>query len=164
MASTTINNLILTGIPFTPTDFVQTELNLKPSLEKPTFTRTMKGITTTMVGLESIYNTTNESKRVSRTEQTALDIKAQFTSSAFTRTKNNITSENIDKPVSTAQQTALDLKVPLPMIVGSSPTSASGTIGQIVVHNEILYMCIKSYVNSESGAVWCVIYIDSFIR
>ena len=73
-------------------------------------------------------------------------------------------TSDMNKPVSTAQQTALDLKVPLPMIVGSSPTSASGTIGQIVVHNEILYMCIKSYVNSESGAVWCVIYIDSFIR
>jgi hypothetical protein len=74
-----------------------------------------------MVGLGNVDNTSDANKPVSSATQTALNLKANLTSPAFTGTVTGITSSmvglgNVDntsdanKPVSSATQTALNLK------------------------------------------------------
>jgi hypothetical protein len=122
---------------------VSTSLGAKASIDSPTFTGTVAGITKTMVGLGSVDNTTDADKPISTATQTALDLKlasataattyetitnvalkAPIASPTFTGTVAGITSTmvglgNVDntsdanKPVSTASQTALDLKLNL---------------------------------------------------
>ena len=97
---------------------------------------TTVGITKSMVGLGNVDDTSDASKPVSTSQQTALDLKATIASPTFTGTVSGITKTmvglgNVDdtsdasKPVSTSQQTALDLKAPL-----ASPTF-TGTVAGI---------------------------------
>jgi hypothetical protein len=73
------------------------------------------------VGLGSVDNTSDAAKPVSTAQQTALNLKANLASPAFTGTPTGITKAHVGlgsvdntadtaKPVSTAQQTALNLK------------------------------------------------------
>jgi hypothetical protein len=89
--------------------------------------------TKSSIGLGNVDNTSDASKPVSTAQQTALNLKANLASPAFTGTVTGITKAmvgltNVDdtsdanKPVSSAQQTALNLKAPL-----ASPTF-SGTV------------------------------------
>ena len=102
----------------------------------PTFTGTVSGITSTMVGLGSVDNTSDADKPVSTAGQTALDLKANIASPTFTGTVSGITkamvglgnvdnTSDADKPVSTAGQTALDLKANLasPTFTGTPTTT-----------------------------------------
>ncbi len=57
------------------TDDVDTELALKAPLASPTFTGTVAGITSTMVGLGNVDNTSDANKPVSTATQTALNAK-----------------------------------------------------------------------------------------
>lgn len=59
-------------------------LALKAPLNSPTFTGTVSGITSTMVGLGNVDNTADTSKPVSTAQQTALDLKANLASPTFT--------------------------------------------------------------------------------
>lgn len=88
------------------------------------------------VGLASVDNTTDAAKPVSSATQTALNLKANLASPAFTGTPTGITATHVGlgsvnntadtaKPVSTAQQAALDLKAPI-----ASPTF-TGTVGGV---------------------------------
>jgi len=119
---------------------VEETLDLKANIASPTFTGTVSGITSSMVGLSNVDNTSDSGKPVSTAQQTALDLKANIASPTFTGTVGGITSSmvglsNVDntsdsgKPVSTAQQTALDLKANLasPTFTGtvSAPTQLS---------------------------------------
>ena len=115
---------------------ITTSIGLKAPLESPTFTGTVSGITSTMVGLGNVDNTTDANKPVSTATQTALDLKAPKADPTFTGTVSGVTKThvglgNVDntsdasKPVSTATQTALDLKANL-----ESPTF-TGTISGI---------------------------------
>ena len=61
-----------------------TALNLKASLQSPTFIGTVAGITKSMVGLSNVDNTTDITKPVSTPQQTALDLKANLASPLFT--------------------------------------------------------------------------------
>lgn len=112
------------------------------TLESPTFTGTVYGITKTMVGLGSADNTADTAKPVSTAQQTALDLKANLAGPTFTGTVSGITKSMVGlgsaddtadtaKPVSTAQQTALDLKSNLasPTFTGvpAAPTAAVST-------------------------------------
>ena len=54
---------------------ITTSIGLKAPLESPTFTGTVSGITSTMVGLGSVDNTSDADKPVSTATQTALDLK-----------------------------------------------------------------------------------------
>ena len=105
-------------------------------IASPTFTGTVSGITSTMVGLGNVNNTSDANKPVSTATQTALNLKANIASPTFTGTVSGITSTmvglgNVDntsdanKPVSTATQTALNLKANL-----ASPTF-TGTVSGI---------------------------------
>jgi hypothetical protein len=87
----------------------------------PTFTGTVAGITSTMVGLANVDNTTDLLKPVSTATLTELNLKANLASPTFTGTVSGINSTMVglgsvdnttdaDKPVSTATQTELDLK------------------------------------------------------
>ena len=113
---------------------VTTSLALKANLASPTFTGTVSGITSSMVGLGNVDNTSDVNKPVSTAAQTALDLKsntsdvttslalkAPLASPTFTGTVSGITSSmvglgnvnnttDLAKPISTATQTALDLK------------------------------------------------------
>lgn len=78
-------------------------------------------LTKSDVGLASVDNTADSAKPVSTAQQTALNLKANLASPAFTGTPTGITKSHVGlgsvdntadsaKPVSTAQQTALNLK------------------------------------------------------
>ena len=110
-------------------------LALKANLASPTFTGTVSGITSSMVGLGNVNNTTDLLKPISTAAQTALDLKASssdvtnglalkanLASPTFTGTVSGIdktmvglgnadNTSDASKPVSTAAQTALDLKL-----------------------------------------------------
>ena len=63
---------------------LSTSIGLKAPLASPTFTGTVSGITSTMVGLGNVDNTTDANKPVSTATQTALDLKASLISPTFT--------------------------------------------------------------------------------
>ena len=103
---------------------LSTSIGLKAPLESPTFTGTVAGITSSMVGLGNVDNTSDANKPVSTATQTALDLKAPLADPTFTGTVAGVTKAHVglgnvdntsdaNKPVSTATQTALDLKAPL---------------------------------------------------
>ena len=117
-------------------------------LANPTFTGTVSGITKSMVGLGNVDNTSDASKPVSTSQQTALDLKATLASPTFTGTVGGITKSmvglgNVDnttdasKPVSTAQQTALNLKAPLanPTFTGTVSGITKSMVGLSNVDN-----------------------------
>ena len=122
------------------TSAIQAQIDLKAPLANPTFTGTVAGITSTMVGLGNVNNTSDANKPVSTATQTALDLKAPSANPTFTGTVTGVTATHVglgsvnntsdaDKPVSTATQTALDLKANLasPTFTGT-PTLPTGTI------------------------------------
>jgi hypothetical protein len=57
------------------TSSIQTQLNDKAPIASPTFTGTVSGITSSMVGLGNVDNTSDANKPVSTATQTALDLK-----------------------------------------------------------------------------------------
>lgn len=127
------------------------DLNLKAPIASPTFTGNVSGITSTMVGLGNVNNTTDLAKPISTATQTALDLKANTTdleaglatkagtaSPTFTGNVSGITATMVglgnvnntsdaNKPISTATQTALDLKGTVKKVNGVSP-NANGEI------------------------------------
>jgi hypothetical protein len=130
-------------------------------IASPTFTGTVSGITSTMVGLGNVDNTSDLNKPVSTATQTALNLKANLASPTFTGTVSGITStmvglgnvdntSDLNKPVSTATQTALNLKSDLasPTFTGtvtlpsvsftSTPSSGTGTLLAINGSNQII--------------------------
>ena len=88
---------------------VTTSLALKAPLASPTFTGTVSGITSSMVGLGNVNNTTDLAKPISTATQTALDLKSNA---------SDVT-------------TSLALKAPLasPTLTGTAmaPTATAGT-------------------------------------
>ena len=99
-----------------------------------------------MVGLENVDNTSDLAKPVSTATQTALNLKANLDSPAFTGTITGITKamvglDNVDnttdllKPISSAMQTALNLKANLasPAFTGilTAPTVNASTALQV---------------------------------
>ena len=62
----------------------QTALDLKANIASPTFTGTVSGITSAMVGLGNVNNTSDADKPVSTATQTALNLKANIASPTFT--------------------------------------------------------------------------------
>jgi hypothetical protein len=123
------------------TSAIQAQIDLKAPLANPTFTGTVAGITSTMVGLGNVNNTSDANKPISTATQTALDLKAPSANPTFTGTVTGVTASHVglgsvnntsdaDKPVSTATQTALDLKANLvsPTFTGT-PTLPTGTVG-----------------------------------
>jgi len=84
----------------------------------------LTGLTKAQVGLDNADNTSDAAKPVSTLQQTALNLKANLASPAFTGTVTGITSAMVglgsanntadaEKPVSSFQQAALDLKADL---------------------------------------------------
>jgi len=121
------------------TSAIQAQIDLKAPLANPTFTGTVAGITSTMVGLGNVNNTSDANKPVSTATQTALDLKAPSANPTFTGTVTGVTASHVglgsvnntsdaDKPVSTATQTALNLKANLasPTFTGT-PSLPTGT-------------------------------------
>ena len=100
---------------------VQIEVKSKVSKNNTTFTGTVTGIATAMVGLGNVQNTSDADKPISSYTQNALDTKAPLSSPTFTGTVNGITKAmvglgNVDnmtdanKPISTAVSSALSGK------------------------------------------------------
>jgi len=119
-------------------------LAAKAPLASPTFTGTVSGITATMVGLSNVNNTADSAKPVSTAQQTALDLKADK-STTFTKTETNAAIQAVvgaapaaldtlqeiaaqlatDESAASALTTAVSLKAPL-----ASPTF-TGTVSGI---------------------------------
>ena len=112
------------------------------------------------VGLGNVDNTADSAKPVSTAQQTALNLKANAASPAFTGTptglvKAHVGLSNVDntadsaKPVSTAQQTALNLKANLasPALTGN-PTAPTQTAG-----NNTTRLATTAFVTSAVAAV-----------
>lgn len=70
------------------TDAIQPQLDLKAPLASPTFTGTVSGISKAMVGLGNVDNTSDANKPVSTATQTALDLKANQ-STTYTKTETD---------------------------------------------------------------------------
>jgi hypothetical protein len=68
------------------TSNIQDQLDDKAPLASPTFTGTVGGITSAMVGLGSVDNTSDAGKPISTATQTALNAKAPLASPTFTGT------------------------------------------------------------------------------
>jgi len=68
------------------TSAIQTQIDTKAPIASPTFTGTVSGITSTMVGLGNVDNTSDANKPVSTATQTALDLKAPLASAVLTGT------------------------------------------------------------------------------
>ena len=125
-----------------------TNLNLKADIASPTFTGTVAGITSTMVGLGNVDNTSDANKPVSTAAQTEIDTKADIASPTFTGTVAGISkgmvglgsvdnTSDADKPVSTAQQTEIDTKADLasPTFTGTVAGISSTMVGLGNVNN-----------------------------
>lgn len=65
-------------------DNIQDDVDTKAPIESPTFTGTVSGITSTMVGLGNVDNTSDLDKPVSTATQSALDLKANISGQVFT--------------------------------------------------------------------------------
>lgn len=78
---------------------VYNALPLKASLDSPTFTGTVSGITKSMVGLGSVDNTADTAKPVSTAQATALALKADL--AGATLTGATLTSPTINTPAVT---------------------------------------------------------------
>ena len=136
ISATTVTGKVLTGYAsgsgtVSASDTILTAINkldgnvaLKANLASPSFTGTVSGINSEMVGLGNVNNTSDANKPVSTAQQTALNLKANLASPTFTGTVSGISSAMVglgnvnntsdaNKPVSTAQQTALNLKANL---------------------------------------------------
>jgi hypothetical protein len=123
-------------------------LNLKANLAGPTFTGTVGGITSAMVGLGNVNNTSDANKPVSTATTTALNLKANIAGPTFTGTVSGITSAMVglgnvnntsdaNKPVSTATTTALNLKANIagPTFTGTVSGITSAMVGLGNVNN-----------------------------
>ena len=75
------------------TSAIQTQIDAKAPTASPTFTGTVSGITSTMVGLGNVDNTSDANKPVSTATQTALDLKAPLASPALTGVPTAPTAE-----------------------------------------------------------------------
>ena len=80
----------------------QTALDLKAPIANPTFTGTVSGVTSAMVGLGDVDNTSDANKPVSTATQTALDLKAPIANPTFTGDAKAETATAGDNDVSIA--------------------------------------------------------------
>jgi alpha-tubulin suppressor-like RCC1 family protein len=84
---------------------------LKADLASPTFTGTVGGITSAMVGLGNVSNTSDANKPVSTAQQTALELKANLASPAFTGTVLLPAGSSSSAPLRLATGTSLTTPV-----------------------------------------------------
>jgi hypothetical protein len=90
--STTIGSVLseeidtLSGI--STSESIQSQIDnldsVKAPLDSPTFTGTVEGITSTLVGLGNVDNTSDSDKPISTATQSALDLKAELSGATFT--------------------------------------------------------------------------------
>lgn len=85
-SSTSIGTVTSTEISYLSgvTSAIQSQIDLKASIESPTFTGTVSGISKSMVGLANVDNTSDANKPVSTAQQAALDDKASLSGDTFT--------------------------------------------------------------------------------
>lgn len=133
------------------------DLAAKAPINNPTFTGTVSGITSSMVGLSNVDNTSDLNKPISTATQTALDLKSPINNPTFTGTVGGITKGmvglgNVDntsdanKPISSSTQTALDTKAPI-----NNPTfTGTVTLPNGTVQNSAL---ANSYVTIDGAQV-----------
>jgi hypothetical protein len=80
------SNPATTSTQLTRKGEIDTALGLKANLESPTFTGTVGGITSSMVGLGNVDNTSDADKPVSTATQNALDLKANLSRTLYANT------------------------------------------------------------------------------
>lgn len=85
-ATTSIGDISATELGYVDgvTSGIQSQLDNKAPLESPTFTGTVSGVTSSMVGLGSVDNTSDADKAVSTATQNALDLKLDLAGGTMT--------------------------------------------------------------------------------
>jgi hypothetical protein len=101
----------ITGTLSSQTD-LQNALDLKANLASPTFTGTVSGITASMVGLGNVDNTSDANKPVSTATQTALDLKADKSSTSTIIIRNITPSTPLTGTTSETQITSFNFTIP----------------------------------------------------
>ena len=116
------------------TSAIQTQIDTKAPSASPTFTGTVAGITSTMVGLGNVDNTSDASKPISTATQTALDLKAPLASPTFTGTavadnlsvSGNLTVSGTTTSINTETLTVDDNIIVLNHNATGTPTENAG--------------------------------------
>ena len=103
-------------------------LDLKAPLASPTFTGTVSGITKSMVGLGNVDNTTDLLKPISTATQTALNLKANQ-STTYTKTEADAAISNLVA----AAPGALDTLNELATALGNDPNFATTVTNSIAL-------------------------------
>ena len=153
------------------TSAIQTQIDSKLStsiasstyapIASPTFTGTVSGITSSMVGLGNVDNTSDANKPVSTATQTALDLKANLAGPTFTGTVvlpsttsiGDVSATEIGyvDGVTSSIQTQLNAKAPIssPALTGipTAPTASTGTDTTQVATTQFVNAAIANLVN-----------------
>jgi hypothetical protein len=101
----------ITGSLWMQTD-LQNALNSKANLAGPTFTGTVAGITKSMVGLANVDNTSDANKPISTTTQTALNLKADKSTTPSIVIRNITPSSALTIVTSETQITSFNFTIP----------------------------------------------------
>ena len=107
------------------------DLALKAPLASPTFTGTVSGITSGMVGLGNVNNTSDASKPISTATQAALDLKATLASPTFTGTASAPTAAFGTNTTQLATTAFVQAEAPAYARVTSTATSTTQTLSNI---------------------------------
>ena len=131
------------------------------TLASPTFTGTVSGITSSMVGLGNVNNTSDALKPVSTAQQTALDLKANIASPTFTGTTTIPTAQITNLTV--ASDVSLNSRI---FINGSSIMNGdiSANSGLFLHGNAILgsqLTVLKSSIFTEDVSIHSRLSVDS---
>jgi hypothetical protein len=110
------------------TSNIQDQLDDKAPLASPTFTGTVGGITSAMVGLGSVNNTSDAGKPISTATQTALDDKAPLASPTFTGTVTipNLIVNGTTTNINSTNLVVEDKNIVLGDVATPSDTTADG--------------------------------------
>jgi len=124
---------------------VNSGLALKANLASPTFTGTVSGITSTMVGLGNVDNTSDANKPVSTATTTALALKAPLASPTFTGT--------VTIPAGASISGFAPLASPALTGTPTAPTAAAGTSTTQVATTAFVGTAVSNLVASAPAAL-----------
>lgn len=109
----------------------------KASVDSPTFTGTVSGITKSMVGLSNVDNTSDVNKPVSTATQTALNGKADLTGAVFSGSFGYGVGAGGTVTQATSKSTAVTLNKPFGVITMHNASLAAGETVQFNLNNSL---------------------------
>jgi hypothetical protein len=146
---------------------ITSSLTAKASIDSPTFTGTVSGITKSMVGLANVDNTSDTDKPISSLTQTALNTKSDnlISSTVTTSTAYSITSSDLYKRIEFNSTSPITITIPaditLNLPVGASIEFLQSNTGKITVQGASPSVLIYGPDNQfKSRVQWSSIFIE----